>query len=50
MCRLKFFAHPDLDAFRRTRLEPYFRKVHVDKPKESRKGGSSCTSRVFQLT
>nr|ADE10097.1 NADB Rossmann [Tremella fuciformis] len=39
---LKFFAHPDLDAFRRTQLEPHFHKVHVDKPKESRKESSEA--------
>lgn len=37
---LKFFMHPDLDDFRKLELLPRFRKVVVDKPKESRKGSS----------
>jgi hypothetical protein len=36
--RLKFFMHPDLDDFRKSELVTRFRKVVVDKPKESRKG------------
>jgi hypothetical protein len=36
--RLKFFMHPDLDDFRKSVLITRFRKVVVDKPKESRKG------------
>jgi hypothetical protein len=32
--------HPDLDDFRSMELLPRFRKVVVDKPKESRKGES----------
>lgn len=39
---MKYFAHPDLDAFRREELVPRFAKVAVEKPKESRAG----TSRV----
>jgi 23S rRNA (uridine2552-2'-O)-methyltransferase len=35
---LKFFMHPDLDDFRKLELVTRFRKVVVDKPKESRKG------------
>lgn len=35
---MKFFAHPDLDAFRRQELVPRFAKVAVEKPKESRAG------------
>jgi len=35
---LKFFMHPDLDDFRKSELVTRFRKVVVDKPKESRKG------------
>jgi len=37
---LKFFMHPDLDDFRKSELVTRFRKVVVDKPKESRKGKS----------
>lgn len=37
---LKFFAHPDLEAFRKEELEPWFAKVSVEKPKESRSGMS----------
>lgn len=36
--RLKFFAHPDLTMFKREELDPWFHKVVVDKPKESRSG------------
>lgn len=35
---LKFFAHPDFDAFKRDELDPWFSKVVVDKPISSRKG------------
>ncbi|RXK37167.1 hypothetical protein M231_05536 [Tremella mesenterica] len=38
---MKFFSHPDLDDFKRQELIPFFDKVFVDKPKESRKGASS---------
>jgi len=40
MTSMKFFMHPDLDDFRKMELESRFRKVVVDKPKESRKGTS----------
>ena len=36
--RLKFFMHPDLDAFRKEELERRFAKVVTEKPKESRAG------------
>lgn len=39
---MKYFAHPDLDVFRREELEPYFRKVIIDKPKESRPESSEA--------
>jgi hypothetical protein len=38
MGRMKFFAHPDLDQFKRDELDGWFAKVVVDKPKESRSG------------
>lgn len=37
---MKFFAHPDLDAFKRDELDGWFGKVVIDKPKESRSGES----------
>lgn len=39
---LKFFMHPDLIAFRKTELEPYFTKVIMDKPASSRKESSEA--------
>lgn len=39
--RMKFFAHPDLDRFKRDELDGWFAKVVVDKPKESRSGMSA---------
>ncbi|KAI9638003.1 putative cell division protein [Dioszegia hungarica] len=39
---LKFFAHPDLEAFRKEELEPWFAKVSVEKPKESRSESSEA--------
>lgn len=36
--RIKFFAHPDLDEFRKLELDQWFGKVVVEKPKESRSG------------
>ena len=38
---MKFFAHPDLDQFKRDELDGWFAKVVVDKPKESRSGMSN---------
>jgi len=35
---LKFFMHPDLDAFKKEELEKRFAKVVIEKPKESRSG------------
>lgn len=35
---MKFFAHPDLDEFRKLELDRWFGKVVVEKPKESRSG------------
>ena len=37
---MKFFAHPDLDQFKKDELDGWFAKVMVDKPKESRSGKS----------
>jgi hypothetical protein len=42
-CSVKYFAHPDLDAFRREELVPRFAKVAVEKPKESRAGTSGSS-------
>lgn len=42
MVRLKYFAHPDLDAFKLSELDPCFSKVFIDKPKESRKESSEA--------
>ena len=41
-CRLKFFHHPDLMAFRKESLDPWFDKVVTDKPKSSRKESSEA--------
>jgi 23S rRNA (uridine2552-2'-O)-methyltransferase len=35
---MKYFNHPDLNAFRKEQLEPRFGKIVVEKPKESRAG------------
>ncbi|EIW68003.1 hypothetical protein TREMEDRAFT_18081, partial [Tremella mesenterica DSM 1558] len=42
MDSMKFFSHPDLDDFKRQELIPFFDKVFVDKPKESRKESSEA--------
>lgn len=34
--RLKHFAHPDIDEFRKEQLRPSFREVHYLKPGSSR--------------
>ncbi|WWC60841.1 uncharacterized protein I303_103417 [Kwoniella dejecticola CBS 10117] len=39
---IKFFAHPDMDEFRSTELDPWFSKVVVEKPKESRAESSEA--------
>ncbi|WWC69194.1 uncharacterized protein I206_103130 [Kwoniella pini CBS 10737] len=39
---MKFFAHPDMDEFRSTELDPWFSKVVVEKPKESRAESSEA--------
>ncbi|WVF71926.1 hypothetical protein IAT40_006736 [Kwoniella sp. CBS 6097] len=39
---IKFFAHPDMDEFRKLELEPWFGKVTVEKPKESRSESSEA--------
>ncbi|KIR54127.1 ribosomal RNA large subunit methyltransferase J [Cryptococcus gattii Ru294] len=39
---MKFFAHPDLDGFRRLELDQWFGKVVVEKPKESRSESSEA--------
>ena len=39
-CRLKHFAHPDIDEFRKERLKPSFREVHYLKPSSSRSESS----------
>ncbi|KAK8869544.1 hypothetical protein IAR55_000111 [Kwoniella newhampshirensis] len=39
---MKFFAHPDLDEFRKLELDPWFGKVVVEKPKESRSESSEA--------
>ncbi|WVR09723.1 hypothetical protein IAU60_006799 [Kwoniella sp. DSM 27419] len=39
---IKFFAHPDMDEFRRLELDPWFAKVVVEKPKESRSESSEA--------
>lgn len=36
--RMKFFAHPDLDEFRKLELDQWFGRVVIEKPKESRSG------------
>lgn len=36
-CRVKFFAHPLLDQFRKEKLEPNFHYVRYIKPDSSRK-------------
>ena len=36
--RVKYFAHPDLDEFKKDFLVPHFHKVVTEKPKESRSG------------
>lgn len=38
--RLKHFAHPDIDEFRKERLKPNFREVHYLKPSSSRSESS----------
>lgn len=40
--RLKFFMHPDLVAFRKTSLDPYFARVVTEKPKSSRSESSEA--------
>ncbi|ODN83455.1 hypothetical protein L202_01593 [Cryptococcus amylolentus CBS 6039] len=39
---MKFFAHPDLDEFKKVELDPWFGKVVIDKPKESRSESSEA--------
>ncbi|WVQ78496.1 hypothetical protein IAT38_000582 [Cryptococcus sp. DSM 104549] len=39
---MKFFAHPDLDEFKKFELDPWFGKVVVEKPKESRSESSEA--------
>ncbi|WVO14116.1 hypothetical protein L204_101744 [Cryptococcus depauperatus] len=39
---IKFFAHPDLDDFKKKELDPWFSKVVVEKPKESRSESSEA--------
>lgn len=39
---MKFFAHPDLDEFRKLELDRWFGKVVVEKPKESRSESSEA--------
>jgi len=39
-CRLKHFAHPDIDEFRKEHLKPSFREVHYLKPSSSRSESS----------
>ncbi|OCF44210.1 ribosomal RNA large subunit methyltransferase J [Kwoniella heveanensis CBS 569] len=39
---IKYFAHPDMDEFRKLELEPWFGKVTVEKPKESRSESSEA--------
>jgi len=39
-CRLKHFAHPDIDEFRKEHLKPNFREVHYLKPGSSRSESS----------
>ena len=39
-CRLKHFAHPDVDEFRKEHLKPSFREVHYLKPSSSRSESS----------
>lgn len=36
MIRMKYFAHPELDNFRKERLKPNFHVVKVIKPSSSR--------------
>lgn len=39
-CRVKHFAHPDVDEFRKEHLRPNFREVHYLKPGSSRSESS----------
>ncbi|KAK6903217.1 ribosomal RNA large subunit methyltransferase J [Kwoniella mangroviensis CBS 10435] len=39
---IKFFAHPDMNEFRSLELDPWFGKVVVEKPKESRSESSEA--------
>lgn len=41
-CRMKFFLHPDLLAFRKEELDPYFTRVATEKPKSSRSESSEA--------
>lgn len=41
-CRLKHFAHPDIDEFRKEHLKPNFREVHYLKPGSSRSESSEA--------
>jgi 23S rRNA (uridine2552-2'-O)-methyltransferase len=54
---VKYFQHPWLDEYQRDRLEPAFRTVRIEKPKESRSGQltapawltSSADVRLFRV-
>lgn len=46
---VKYFQHPWLDAFKRERLEPSFRSVRIEKPRESRSGQLLFTARAYVL-
>ena len=39
---MKFFLHPDLLAFRKEQLDPYFARVATEKPKASRSESSEA--------
>ncbi|WVQ71925.1 hypothetical protein IAR50_001467 [Cryptococcus sp. DSM 104548] len=39
---MKFFAHPDLNEFKKLELDPWFGKVVIEKPKESRSESSEA--------
>lgn len=44
--RVKFFAHPDMDEFKRDVLVPKFHKITTEKPPESRKGEQDMESKL----
>lgn len=45
---MKFFAHPELDAFKKEALQPIFRKVVIEKPKASRSGMCSMLPIAYE--